>query len=294
MSSTVNSELLSDAGSLTANDYCLMSAAALLVYHHVITLDEEVQHVQKYRRTLAFILYMANRYIPLTTVLYGLPLWPYSTKQMWSRDHTRLLFKLSAILGVGSVFRPAYMGAPEKNIMGIAHIYLLIISAVSECVAVLARLPLILADLAVVLITWSTQYAAYEHGLVLGTRTDLTTVLLRNGTVYFIILTTLNFLQMILSIFSVPAAENQTNTNIITTFIEPLTAILISSFLTDLHNAANSSPYDEDSQSTVIMSSVQFNAMDSLGLALPAPGESTMRNSLASSDDSRTAGNDER
>ncbi|KAI0643543.1 hypothetical protein C8Q79DRAFT_1012817 [Trametes meyenii] len=188
MSSTVSSELLSDAGSLTANDYCLMSAA----------------------------------------------------------------------------------------------------------VAVLARLPLILADLAVVLITWSTQYATYEHGLVLGTRTDLTTVLLRNGTVYFIILTTLNFLQMILTIFSVPAAENQTNTNIITTFIEPLTAILISSFLTDLNNAANSSSYDEDSRSTVIMSSVQFNAMDSLGLALPAPGESTVRNSWVSSDESRTAGNDER
>ncbi|KAI0363798.1 hypothetical protein BV20DRAFT_1116697 [Pilatotrama ljubarskyi] len=140
-------------------------------------------------------------------------------------------------------------------------------------VAILARLPIILADIAVLVITWVTQYSDYTRIRALSRPNSLVHVLLRNGTIYFVTLTSLNLLHMLLSILplyvELPSNDYFIPENV-SIFIEPLNAILVSSFLTDLRNAAQSKTYN---QSLSSMGTLHFRVVGSLGSVLPAPGE---------------------
>ncbi|KAI9060842.1 hypothetical protein FKP32DRAFT_1020950 [Trametes sanguinea] len=73
----------------------------------------------------------------------------------------------------------------------------------SHAVAILARLPLVLADIAIIVITWTTQYTDHKLASTLRGNLNLATVLLRDGTAYFLILTAINVAQMVTGVLSV-------------------------------------------------------------------------------------------
>ena len=53
---------------------CLIGdSLALLIYYYITTLDEEFKHYSKRKLTLATVLYIINRYIPLVYNVYGSP-----------------------------------------------------------------------------------------------------------------------------------------------------------------------------------------------------------------------------
>ncbi|KAI0773028.1 hypothetical protein BD413DRAFT_538237 [Trametes elegans] len=215
-------------------DYCSVAITALLSYHIVLTLGEEAGQLARPRRIAAFALYIANRYLPLMSVLYGLPFWPIPGDQ----TSCEASIVIGAII-LYSQYLPwaAFNGlrtyAVQKNIPLATGIFIFslapllintvathweviyidpdfgcvseqpIPSRISLCFAIMARLPLILADIAVLAITWTTQYRAHRDARVLNGLTSLSTVLLRNGVLYFLMLTSLNVLQVFLSTFSV-------------------------------------------------------------------------------------------
>ena len=54
-------------------------------------------------------------------------------------------------------------------------------SHASSVAPILARLPMIIADVIVILVTWKTQYNAYNMGKGLPTPMRLTAIVLRDG-----------------------------------------------------------------------------------------------------------------
>ena len=52
------------------------------MYYYLITLDKEFNHYFKRKFTLATLLYITNRYIPLVYYVYSLPWIPTSTQEV--------------------------------------------------------------------------------------------------------------------------------------------------------------------------------------------------------------------
>ncbi|KAJ2997700.1 hypothetical protein NUW54_g7102 [Trametes sanguinea] len=71
---------------------------------------------------------------------------------------------------------------------------------------------------------------------------------------------------------------DSTGPGILSKFIEPLTAILVSSFLTDLHKAASAATNQD---SLLSMGTVEFRVIGSIGASLPGPGEGVEDETLA-------------
>ncbi|KAI0363488.1 hypothetical protein BV20DRAFT_123300 [Pilatotrama ljubarskyi] len=139
-------------------------------------------------------------------------------------------------------------------------------------IAILGRLPLIIADIIVTAITWSTQYRYIRNVHELGSRMTIMAVLMRNGTIYFVVITTLAIFQMALSIqarYGTPHPGDFTPTNL-SIFINPLTAMLVSNFLVDLRKAADASAHQ---QSLSSLGTLEFRMIGELGSITPGPGE---------------------
>ncbi|KAI0740445.1 hypothetical protein C8Q76DRAFT_790905 [Earliella scabrosa] len=104
-------------------------------------------------------------------------------------------------------------------------------SGLTCIVSVASRGSLIIADLLIIAITWMTLYRRKSEPLV--EKHSLRHVLLRDGTVYFICLLTVNTLHLVLSCTSlaIPALAGSSYLGF---FTEPLTTILMSRFMLDL------------------------------------------------------------
>ncbi|KAJ8455009.1 hypothetical protein ONZ51_g12692 [Trametes cubensis] len=96
----------------------------------------------------------------------------------------------------------------------------------------------------------------------------LTRVFLYNGTQYFILLTMLNIASLITELLNTFHAALYENNSWIICFNEPITAILVSTFLTKLRKAADSEAYQTSISS---MGSLEFRVVGSIGASLSNP-----------------------
>ncbi|RPD73242.1 hypothetical protein L226DRAFT_536366 [Lentinus tigrinus ALCF2SS1-7] len=97
---------------------------------------------------------------------------------------------------------------------------------------ILARVPLIVADIMLIYITWTNLNSRSAlQDLHRSKRLSFSDVLFRSGTIYFILLFTLNVLHLA---FSLAAVMTSLNHSYLTIFTAPITAILVSRFLIQL------------------------------------------------------------
>ncbi|KAI0328660.1 hypothetical protein GY45DRAFT_1372140 [Cubamyces sp. BRFM 1775] len=306
MSTSADSALVAELASSATYGYCCTSVAALLAYYYLTTLDEEFKHYSKRKFTLATLLYISNRYIPLVFAIYESP-------QSFSRNRTSAwLSDVSAYLGhfhsctaeagiqIGleflqyfpwAIFSALRTYALQRKpswavVVLIFSLAPVIVSAtlkwsvfllnttlnfshMSAVAPILARVPMIIADVIVILITWKTQYRAYSLSKGLPNPMRLTTIVLRDGTIYFVVLTILNTLQLLFEEIQVltTGGLGQAQSSDLVVFVEPITAILISEFLTHLRDAA-SGPEILSSANTL-----EFRIIGSIGASLPGPNE---------------------
>ncbi|KAI0800023.1 hypothetical protein C8Q74DRAFT_386384 [Fomes fomentarius] len=102
----------------------------------------------------------------------------------------------------------------------------------------IARISLIAADLLVILITWgSPMNREVLFNISKTKRWSLNTILLQNGTVYFIVLSCLNVCHLAFSLNGIFSADSDDVTSNLTIFTSPFTTILISRFLLDLQES---------------------------------------------------------
>ncbi|KAI0357312.1 hypothetical protein OH77DRAFT_1399365, partial [Trametes cingulata] len=119
-----------------------------------------------------------------------------------------------------------------------------------QLVDAVSRCSLIVADTIVVIATWEATHQ-YRSRNLLNKGMSLSSVMYRNGAVYFVVLTVLNILHLLFSTFSIALASAATGrASFLIRFIEPITAILITHFLIDLQEAASAEPFSVSISST--------------------------------------------
>ncbi|RDX41574.1 hypothetical protein OH76DRAFT_1489395 [Lentinus brumalis] len=101
-------------------------------------------------------------------------------------------------------------------------------------VTIISRVPLIAADILLIYITWY-KLSSWDalKAIRPSKRLQLSDVLFRGGTIYFLILFVLNILHLALSAAAI-AGDGAWSDSVITEFTAPLTAVLISRFLLEL------------------------------------------------------------
>ncbi|KAJ8473514.1 hypothetical protein ONZ51_g7812 [Trametes cubensis] len=285
---TADSALISEAASSATYGYCCMSVMALLIYYYLTTLDEEFKHYSKRKSTLATFLYAANRYIPLVFAVY-VP-WTFSSnRKMYLNIFVQQSREYKSDLNVCNTFLfsalRTYALQRKRSWAVIVLVLLLapvIVAAIMDrwlviyedpgAAPILARLPMIIADVIVILVTWKTQYNAYNMGKGLPTPMRLTAIVLRDGTIYFVILTVLNILQLLFEEIQVltTGGLGQAQSSDLVVFVEPITAILTSEFLTHLRDAADAASGSEILSSA---NALEFRIIGSIGASLPSPYE---------------------
>ncbi|RPD73123.1 hypothetical protein L226DRAFT_614371 [Lentinus tigrinus ALCF2SS1-7] len=97
-----------------------------------------------------------------------------------------------------------------------------------------SRACLIAADALLILLTWRKLYRGDANTREKG---GFVHVLLRDGTIYFLVLVVQNILHLTLTLLSISTVLQNQNVSVVALFTEPLTAILVSRFLIDLQVA---------------------------------------------------------
>ncbi|KAI0754175.1 hypothetical protein C8Q80DRAFT_1265851 [Daedaleopsis nitida] len=254
------------------SNYCVISVLALLVYDHLLTFAGELQFVWGRRFSGATVIFALNRY----TTLIGKVILPicvlctapvvlvmiftilaYFISALFSAlriyaiwDKNWMLFLLVLLLAVSvpvtnmyHYIRSAPAAAPfpfygcgENVELTDEQFYKL--SMVTHTCA-------IATDLLVVVLTWIKTFEIKRVAAGLQLKTSLTTLLLRDGTLYFGVLVILNAIDL---------AINTSNATInpMSTFIDAFTCILVSRFMLRLRSIARSSSCAADQYVTTL------------------------------------------
>ncbi|KAM5536328.1 hypothetical protein V8D89_010020 [Ganoderma adspersum] len=237
-------ELAAEYNSILLANQCYNAASIVFIYEYFLTISEEAKYFWTRKFTGAGAVFFLNRYVPLT--LYALEFASYAS----------MLDQIPAHYGLPGTIEPLAGCIPDD---------LTPPDVAKRCSLTVHRLSLL------VFITWFSLFKKGAFHLKFGTAT-LAEVLLRDGTIYFVILVVLNVLHLAFSFASiaVPALQNASE---VTLFTEPITAIIIQRFLLHLQ-AANRRALDLDSSQmgsgVQRSSSVVFNrVIGSLGVSIP-------------------------
>ncbi|KAI0707183.1 hypothetical protein C8Q76DRAFT_860361 [Earliella scabrosa] len=230
-----NAEALRYMEAIDLAGYLSCVAATLIAYETAITFDREVKAIWKQKITAASVIFLLNRYVPLVVnLLYSpYPQHPSNTQKVG----------LLSIIGIIS-----------------KHV------TVSR-VTIISRSCLIISDLLVIGITWKATLSSSRtlNGMV--HTTSISSILFRDGMMYFSVLFILNVIHLTFSLISV--STELYGTSSVFVLIEPITAVLISRFILDLQEANNGSSRHGESASAV--TTVMFErVVGSLASSLPA------------------------
>ncbi|KAI0660893.1 hypothetical protein C8Q70DRAFT_1099302 [Cubamyces menziesii] len=256
-----------------------MAAFALICYEYLITLDREVALIWGRKFTGATVLFVLNRYLALFKYpIYIADLIPISDKvRVQLCNITNILGKVLEILpyAVWTSFstlriyaicqqswKIALLVALPASVPLATNIYLysqtfaanypqpigcVWLNTVphhiySSTVLIFTRSSVITADVLVLLITWWKTYDIRRLAAQTDVKVSLTSLIVRDGTIYFLVLLYMNTIHIVLSLTG--------RFTFTITFEEPLTTILVSRFLLNLREvnemrgAGDSTDYD--------------------------------------------------
>ncbi|RDX47651.1 hypothetical protein OH76DRAFT_724843 [Lentinus brumalis] len=248
-------------GQLYIDCRCLAAASVLFIYDTVITFDREVAYFWTAKRTGASILFFANKWISMMvyvmawlnivpllgpsdkamTVLQFVPGAAFSALRAFVLVRSRLLGLLVLVLslapvGVNLVLYSFQLSGVNLPSFGCLQIDNTPAALTLRFVVLISRIPLIIADILLIYVTWSTLCNGDAlKNIRQSKRLTLSDILFRGGTIYFVILSILNILQLVLTLTS--AAIDGNEGSVVTAFTAPITAILISRFLLELQEA---------------------------------------------------------
>ncbi|KAI0689551.1 hypothetical protein BC835DRAFT_1418437 [Cytidiella melzeri] len=257
--------------------WMVTSATALFTYEYFITLGAEISEMWLRKWTSATWLYMLNRYVAVAssflqvrakvykptcgisdggfTVFSGLRVYA-----LWNRNiQLGLTVLLLALVPMGVniyndttyilVFVPSLLPQPVcGNAFGISQ------SLVFRCayLTLVTRLTAMLADILVLVATWMKTWVTYKEGLRAGLKVPIASLLIRDGTLYFMALLLMNVYQIIGNTSPALALGDSG-----TIYISVLTPMLISRFLLNLRRVSLEVE-DEALSTTSRFSALQF------------------------------------
>ncbi|RDX42916.1 hypothetical protein OH76DRAFT_1422252 [Lentinus brumalis] len=258
------------------SNYFANAGSGLVVYEYMITFGREVELFWTGRLTGAAILFFFNRYLSLVVDVYGLlenmyvpdkicPDVARSSKALdilqyfpWAVFSALRAFALTknwplatftfllSMVPLGVNFAHFAFNSTGENFFTGCLTSDGVSSDLAKQLTIASRTCLITADLLLIYVTWFNMYrrTGPRHP---GVRNRFLHILLRDGTIYFVVLAVLNTLHLTLSLLSIEYAIS--NISYVTQFSEPpalvltrliansLTTILISRFLMHLQAA---------------------------------------------------------
>jgi len=215
--------------SAVIEDYCYIAGAALLLYDTAITLGQEVELIWIRRRSAVTVLFLVNRVLSImmaVSMVLGAPNWPQLTSctgiTTFGMIPQLLLFFVWAAFSAlrvyaigGQAWRTASLVfilscAPFATNLYIdtkyqfqeyplAYICVAIPSTPTNILIimeVIARTSVIISDAIVLGVTWQHTYSLMKHASAVNVKTSLATLLLRDGTIFFVTLLALNAAQL--------------------------------------------------------------------------------------------------
>ncbi|RPD73086.1 hypothetical protein L226DRAFT_536590 [Lentinus tigrinus ALCF2SS1-7] len=307
-------DLIATFQSTFDDDCCWYAGAVLVVYDCVITFGQEVDLFWKRRLTGASVLFILTRYLALLTIFMGmleyvpttdssctmvvkaqaafeymqyLPWAVFSGLRVFAlSDQNWLLSGLVMLLSLVpfgiNVGQYAYGLTGEVDPLFGCSAVLPITDKFARKITISSRTCLIASDALVIAITWFAMLRCRDRfGEMTWHSTSLTTILARDGTIYFILLLILNTLHLTFTMLSIHAAFEPLS--YFSDFTEPVTTVLISRFLLDLQSA-NQRALKVDSDDPLYLDTMTFSrsaniesrVVGSLGASLgqrPTEGE---------------------
>ncbi|KAI0730539.1 hypothetical protein C8Q76DRAFT_690621 [Earliella scabrosa] len=259
MSSTdvdIYAELIAEHQALTVSGYCSIAAGVLFLYEYLITFTEEVALFWRRKRSGATALFCLNRYYFLFVCVFQLatdgPIPVKSCAPLVSVGYAISVF----VYLPWAIFSALRALALSKNWMAAVSVFVLSVATVGINMAGGIVVPGD-GNACEVVVDVDVRMTTMRYGAHYNTEQTLSSVLLRDGTIYFVVLLVLNALHLALTLLSVrtpllpmhPIARILTlhpapqfhdafqNASYVTAFTENLTAILVSRFLLDLQRA---------------------------------------------------------
>ncbi|TFK79019.1 hypothetical protein K466DRAFT_506330, partial [Polyporus arcularius HHB13444] len=240
---------------------------ALLVFEWAITFGREVDLYWRDKFSVATILFLLNRYMPIVYIASSFAGGLVTSDAV--SDASRIVssialdllqyvpWTLFSTLRVYAICgRRWYLAAPILLFSGFPIILNLLhyhwehgeiipvlgcvglstlppeLSIMYVLITIVSRSSLIMADALVVLFTWLATYNSVRIDELRMNLPTFSKLLLVDGTFYFVILTVLHAMHLVLTILSIAVADSQTS--YIIAFTEPITAIFVSRFLMNL------------------------------------------------------------
>lgn len=248
---------------------CDVAALVVLLYDIVLTFPQEVASIWRRKLTGVTVLFAINRYAVLANLFlqtltgFWMPRTIIGCKALM---YTTYVVDIISLLGLAafatlrvwaicgrrwfptiSVFLFS-MFVPCVNIYGFsipADMMLIESGPLTGCfidvlnppyryLPVVTRCIAIVSDALVLLFTWLQTAEILRESRRLNMKTELSSLLLRNGSVQFSVLLTLNLMTVIFDILSIATTSNTDEASAFVYISEALSSILISRFLLDL------------------------------------------------------------
>ncbi|RPD76439.1 hypothetical protein L226DRAFT_569703 [Lentinus tigrinus ALCF2SS1-7] len=260
--------LLYDAA--TANLNWTSSALAILAYDYLLTFPREVRFVWNRRFSPATALFLVNRYtiillyfvdfvtlFPIIPATYApmesvgkfivvLEIFPYIILAAFSGLRTYALSQRNTFIGL---FTSLLSLVPA----GINAYFLSTFTFVNleppSNLTIASRTSLIAADICVIAVTWWSTYGIRKLTRDARLETSFGTLLLRDGTIYFIVLLAMNVVHMTLNTVKPNNVVQQAS--YVTILENPIASVLVSRFILNLREVDQLGPGDASFDDTL-------------------------------------------
>ncbi|KAH9917156.1 EAP30/Vps36 family-domain-containing protein [Epithele typhae] len=278
-------QLVTATGLFRIANYSEVAALTLIAYDHFLTFSGELQFVWGRRFSGATVVFALNRYVNLAGKVV-LPIstmyWPNQTDETCAAPIILVIVLTVVAYWIAAVFSALRIYAVWDKNWRLLVLVLLLAMAVPvtnmyhyirstpvaggpplngcgenvdlsdeqfEQLSMITHGFAIATDLLVVVLTWLKTYEIRRLSYRLHFKTSLSTLLLRDGTLYFGILLILNVIDIILN-------SNESLYNPLPPFIEAVTCILISRFMLNLRQTAQ-----EMDEGTTTVALSQFSSI---------------------------------
>ncbi|KAM5541305.1 hypothetical protein V8D89_004859 [Ganoderma adspersum] len=270
MSPSDSGQKLIPLGDSAVRNYGMSASFAWLLFEYFITLDQEVDLFWGQKITGASVLYLSNRYLPLFCSLWWVPWW----RQSLSFNGYEILgglmeYAIYVPVAAFSALR-VYALSGKSNKWAIVTFLLsvspclialvvcpwitfqtdpstacrlqynipFVVQAILRRSVLAGRLFLILADIVVLSITWSTTFKHWKLKCNIPT---ISGIIFRDGTIYFVAQLFLNAFYLVSMLLPPDIFDVENLNSIASLLILPTTSILVTHFLLDLQHASRQS-----------------------------------------------------
>ncbi|KAH9889273.1 hypothetical protein C8Q73DRAFT_654019 [Cubamyces lactineus] len=286
---------------LLTENYCIIASSALLWFDFALTLPTEYRRIWKRRFTGATIVYLLTRYIAvIERIFFVLEVLVWNSTDpvfrcggithtddtllflnylafsaftclrvygVWGRDWKPLLIvlPLTLVKPICTIYEatryiPVQAGPP----FGCVYIYTIADTSVATKATTIA------ADAILIVLTWIKTFGIKRDSMQAGVRAPLATLVLRDGTAYFLILLVIQLVTII---------SNQVSLSLTIWLVWPyfdqvLTVIFLSRFMLDLRGLYFADRAGREAETSLHWSDVQFhgftaaNVVGNLGATL--------------------------